>query len=149
MRNKNAARRHYVAPFINADLVPTVADALPLAKFITDITDGSDDQTDEFADYAGDGTVQTDIVGIQESWDISGTFDADDEAQALIADMKRKVGNDRKLWHLIVDSNATELVVGVATALSIVAGSGAADEHEEFSCTLQYDQRPTVEPYNG
>jgi hypothetical protein len=143
MRNKNAKRQHFVAPF-TGNTEPATTDFIPLAKFITDITDGSEDQTDEFADYAGDGTVQTDIIGIQESWDISGTFDATDEAQALIAGMKRKVGTDRKLWHLIIDSNGTEEVVGVATALSIVAGSGAADEHEAFSCTLKFDQRPTV-----
>ena len=144
MRNKNAKRQHFVAPFNGEANAPAVAEFLPLAKFITEITDGSDDMTDEFADYAGDGTVQTDIIGIQESWDISGTFDATDPAQALIAGMKREVGNARKLWHRIVDSNGTEEVIGVATALSIVAGSGAAEDHEEFSCTLQYDQRPTV-----
>ena len=144
MRNKNAKRQHFVAPFTTGETVPSMENFLPLAKFITEITDGSDDQTDEFADYAGDGTVQTDIIGIQESWNISGTFDATDEAQGLIAGMKRKVGNDRKLWHLIIDSNGTEEIVGVATALSIIAGSGSADEHEEFSCTLQFDQRPEV-----
>jgi len=144
MRNKNAKRQHFVAPFLGEGSAPSAAEFLPLAKFITEITDGSDDMTDEFADYAGDGTVQTDIIGIQESWDISGTFDATDPAQALIAGMKRKVGNERKVWHRIVDSNGTEEVVGVATALSIVAGSGAAEDHEEFSCTLQYDQRPAV-----
>ena len=146
MRNKNAKREHYVAAFTGEGSDPAEANFFQLAKYITDITDGSDDKTDEFADYAGDGTVQTDIIGIQESWDISGTFDATDEAQALIAGMKRKVGNERKLWHRIVDSNGAEEIVGVATALSIVAGSGAADEHEEFSCTLQFDQRPTVNP---
>ncbi|MCL2559273.1 MAG: phage tail protein [Turicibacter sp.] len=144
MRNKNAKRQHFVAPFTGAEAAPAMAEFLPLAKFITDITDGSDDQTDEFADYAGDGTVQTEITGIQESWDISGTFDVTDPAQALIAGMKRKVGNERKVWHMIIDSNGTEEVVGVATALSIVAGSGSAEDHEEFACTLQFDQRPEV-----
>jgi len=143
MRNKNAARQHFVAPF-NGGARPVEGDFLLLAKFITDITDGSDDQTDEFADYAGDGTVQTEVTGIQESWDISGTFASEDPAQALIAGMKRKVGDERKLWHKIISSDGTEEVVGIATALSIVAGSGAADEHEEFSCTLQYDQMPDV-----
>ena len=144
MRNKNAARQHFVAPFTLGGSEPAMTEFLPLARFITEITDSTEDQTDEFADYAGDGTMQTDIIGIQEAWDISGTFDATDPAQALIAGMKREVGNGRKLWHLIIDSNGTEEVVGVATALDIIAGSGAAEEHEEFSCTLQYDQRPTV-----
>jgi len=144
MRNKNAKRQHFVAPFTGNLEIPATAEFLPLAKFITEISDSSDDQTDEFADYAGDGTVQTEVTGIQEAWDFSGTFDSTDAAQALIAGMKRAAGNDRKVWHLIIDSNGTEEVVGVATALSIVAGSGSADEHEEFSCTLQYDQRPTV-----
>jgi len=141
-RNKNAKRQHFVAAFTGEGNAP--AEFYPLAKFITEITDGSEDKTDEFADYAGDGTVQTDIIGIQESWDVSGTFDLTDEAQALIAGMKRKVGNERKVWHKIIDSNNTEEVMGVATVLDIIAGSGAAEEHEEFSCTLQFDQRPAV-----
>jgi len=143
MRNKNAKRQHFVAPF-TGDSEPSMAEFLPLAKYITEITDGSEDTTDEFADYAGDGTVQTDIIGIQESWDITGTFDATDAAQALVASMKREVGNGRKLWHLIIDSNGTQEVIGVATAINIISGSGAAEEHEEFSCTLQFDQRPLV-----
>ena len=145
MRNKNAQRQHFVAPFLGEETPPTNTTFLPLAKYITEITDGTDDVTDEFADYAGDGTVQTDIVGIQEAWNITGTFDATDEAQALIANMKRKIGTGRKLWHRIIDSNGTEEIVGVATALSIIAGSGAAEDHEEFSCTLQFDKRPTVQ----
>jgi len=149
MRNKNAKRQHFVAPYVGNDTVPAMTEFLPLAKYITEIADGSEDQTDEFADYAGDGTVQTDITGIQESWDVSGTFDATDAAQGLIAGMKRETGNARKLWHFIIDSNGTEEVFGVATALSIIAGSGAAEEHEEFSCTLQFDQRPTVRPHAG
>ena len=143
MRNKNAKRQHFVAPFVG-DTEPSMDEFLPLAKYITEITDGSEDKTDEFADYAGDGTIQTDIIGIQEAWEITGSFDATDEAQALIAGMKRQFGNERKLWHLIIDSNNTEEVVGVATALNIIAGSGAAEEHEEFSCTLQFNQRPVV-----
>ena len=143
MRNKNAARQHSVAPYAGEAVAPATGFE-PLAKFITEITDSSDDVTDEFADYAGDGTVQTDVIGIQEAWDVSGTFDITDPAQALIAGMKRATGNGRKVWHKIENSNGTEVVVGVATVLSIVAGSGAADEHEEFSCTLQYDQRPEI-----
>ena len=144
MRNKNAKRQHFIAPYDGNPDVPATGEFLALAKFITEITDSSDDQTDEFADYAGDGTVQTEVTGIQESWNISGTYDATDAAQSLIAGMKRESGNNRKVWHMIIDSNNTEEVVGVATALNIIAGSGSADEHEEFSCTLQYDQRPTV-----
>ena len=145
-RNKNAKRQHFVAPF-SAE-VPAMTEFMPLAKYITEITDASEDMTDEFADYAGDGTVMVDVVGIQEAWEATGTFDATDEAQAFIAGLKRETGNDRKLWHLIVDSNGTEEIFGVATALNVVAGSGAAEEHEEFSCTLQFDQRPAVRPHS-
>jgi len=143
MRNKNAARQHFVAPYLGENVAPTTG-FLPLAKYISEITDSSEDVIDEFADYAGDGTVQSDVTGIQEAWDVTGTFDATDAAQALIAGKKRSIGNDRKVWHKIIDSNGTEQVLGVATAKSIVAGSGAAEELEEFSCTLQYDQRPDV-----
>ena len=141
-RNKNAKREHFVAAYVDGGAEP--ATFLPLARFITEITDGTEDTTDEFADYSGDGTVQTDVVGIVESWDVSGTYDATDEAQALIAGMKRATGAGRKVWHKIVNSNGTEEVVGIATALDIVAGSGAAEEMEEFSCTLQFNQMPEV-----
>jgi len=146
-RNKNAKRQHFVAPY--ATDVPAMAEFMPLSRFITEITDSSEDTTDEFADYAGDGTVTTDVIGIQESWDVSGTFDVTDPAQAFIAGLKREIGTARKLWHMIVDSNGNEEIYGVATALNIIAGSGAAEEHEEFSCTLQFDQRPEVRPHAG
>lgn len=150
MRNKNAARQHYVAPLCEDALKDALEGHFddccfyPLAKYITDITDSSDDVTDEFADYAGDGTVKTDVTGFNEAWDVSGTFDSTDYAQALIAGMKRETGNGRKLAHKIVSPDGTQTVIGVATALSIVTGSGAADEHEEFSCTLRFDQKPFV-----
>jgi len=144
MRNKNAQRQHFVAPFTTNGIAPASNLFLPLAKYITDITDSTDDQTDEFTDYAGDGTPQVEVTGFQEAWEVSGTFDSTDPAQALIAGMKRNIGNGRKLWHRIVESNGQRAIVGVATALDIVSGSGSADEHEEFSCTLKFDQRPTV-----
>jgi len=133
-RNKNAVRQHFVAPY--GETVPAMGEFLPLAKFITEITDASDDTIDEFADYAGDGTIQSDVTGIQEAWDVSGTFDITDPAQALIASKKRETGVGRKLWHMIIDSNGTEEIFGVATALDIIAGSGAAEDHEELCDTL-------------
>jgi len=149
MRNKNAKRQHFVAPYNGGNDVPVMAEFMPLARFITEITDGSEDKIDEFADYAGDGTIMVDVIGIQEAWEVTGSFDATDAAQAHIASLKRETGAARKVWHLIVDSNGEEEVFGVATVLSIIAGSGAAEEHEEFSCTLQFDQRPDVRPHVG
>lgn len=145
MRKKNALREHWIAPY-GEGVKPVEDDGfLELAKWIEDIEDSTDENVEDYGDYAGDGNPKTEIVSVSEKWTFTGTYDAEDPAQKMIAEMKRKTGDDRKLWHKIVQTDGTT-VLGVATASEIIAGSGNALEFETFSCVLNYDNIPEVTP---
>lgn len=141
-RKKNALRGHFIAELDETDKtkVPTVW--LELAKWITEITDDTDEGSEEVGYYDGDGTPTTEIVTIAEKWTVTGTYDATDAAQALVASKKRVLGDARKVWHKIVQTDG-KTFAGIATLSEIKAGTGEATTYEEFSCVLNYDQIPT------
>ena len=145
-RKKNALREHEIAPWTTGQTEPPTSGFLPLAEFITTITDSSEENTENFADYAGDGNEVEYLVGRSEKWDVEGTWNPDNPAQKLIADMKRKQSDDeRKIWHRITENDGT-VVVGPAKVLNIVAGSGDAAAYEDFKCSINYDGTPEVAP---
>ena len=139
---KNVKRKHYIAPYVDGGAMPAESAWLPLGDGITDISDSTDEQTDDKAYYSGDGTVTTRITGIAGSYDFSGDYLAEDPAQALIEDMKYKLGAGRKVWHRVIRSDGKKQWVGHATVSGIVAGSGAAETDEEFACSIKFDQIP-------
>ncbi len=51
-RNKNALRKHYVQPYVEGS-EPSKEGWLHLAKYITDIGVEPNEETEEYADYAG------------------------------------------------------------------------------------------------
>ena len=144
MRQKNAKRRHFVAPWTSDDKKPEEEDYLPLAKWIPTIEDDSDEDTDDYGDYAGDGANRTILNGRSEKWNFEGTYDPEDKAQKLIAE-RVTTDDGRKLWHKIIETNGTT-VEGVAAAMEIKAGSGDATDYEEFSGHLDYVRTPEVTP---
>ena len=144
-RNKNAKRQHEVADWATGQTEPPTT-WLALAKFIPTITDASSDVTEAFADYAGDGTETDYLVSRPEVWDVEGHWDPTDAAQALITSKKRAQNDDeRKVWHRITENDGT-VVVGIAKALNIVAGSGDASAYEEFKCSLHFVNTPDINP---
>lgn len=150
-RNKNALRKHLVADFdpTSRDTVPTDEEFHELAHWITDIEDGSDETIEEYADYAGDGTPKDEVTTFKEAYDVTGTYDPEDPAQALIASKKRTLGDGRKVWHRIITADGSKQYTGVATLSAIVAGSGNAAEYEAFGCRIAYDslaEEKSVEP---
>lgn len=142
-RNKNALRKHEIAPF--GEGVEPVTGYLELATYISSITDDTDEEIDDAAYYDGDGTPGNEVVSLSEVWTVEGTYDALDPAQKFIAEMKRKVGASRKIWHKITYVDGT-VVEGPANVTGIVAGGGEATEYEAFGCVLNYTRIPTVKP---
>lgn len=140
-KQKNALRKHLIAPYTTDGKQPEEGAFLPLARWISNITDDTDEKEEATGYYDGDGTEQTEIVGIAEKWAFEGTYDSADPAQELIAGMKREVGEKRKVWHKIVQTNG-DVYVGVATVSGIKAGSGEATVFEEFAATLNFDFIP-------
>lgn len=141
-RQKNALRGHFVAPY-NGGTEPTGESTwLELAKWITDVSDDTDEKTEDQAFYDGDGTEETSVISVKGAYTFEGTYDPDDKAQALIAAMKYKTGDERKVWHKVVQSDKKKQFVGVATVTEIKAGSGAAADYEAFGCKISYNATP-------
>jgi|LSQX01.2.fsa_nt_gb hypothetical protein len=143
-RNKNALRQHYVAEVPSTGL-PDEGDYKLLAQWISDISDETDENVESTAFYDGDGTPTSDVTSVAMAWSFEGFYDSANEAQALIQAMKLLTGDGRKIYHKIIESDGTKQYVGVATVTDIVTGGGAAEDYEEFSCTITYDKIPTYE----
>ena len=142
-RLKNALRGHFIAAFDPASPKTEPTAYLELAKWISSVSDDTDEQTDDTGYYSGDGTQETTVIGVSGSYGFEGSYDAEDPAQALVAGMKYKIGDGRKAWHKVVSADGTKQWVGVGTVTDIVVGAGDATEYEDFSCTITYNQIPT------
>lgn len=146
-RKKNALRKHEVAEFEGYDpetglAISVVAGSYKhLGKWVTTMADDTQEETETGGDYAGDGTPTTEVVSISERWTSAGTYDAQDAAQALIASKKREIGDGRKVWHKITQTDG-KVFEGLATLTDIRAGSGDATAFEEFSATINFDTIP-------
>lgn len=141
-RQKNALRGHFIAPVTDPKTEPEKAAYKELAKWIEDVEDDTDEGTTSIAYYDGDGTEETTVTSVKGSYTFKGTYDKEDEAMALIAGLKYKLGNDRLVWHKVVDSDGKNQHVGIATVSGIKAGSGSAANYEEFSCKISYNSIP-------
>ncbi|HFI0427210.1 TPA: phage tail protein [Streptococcus suis] len=141
-KHKNALRGHFIAPFTSIDAKPSTDAWLELARWISDITDDTDEKVDEQAYYDSDGTEETVVTGVKVAYSFEGLYDPEDKAQKHIADLKLKLGNDRLVWHKVVSADKKTEWVGPATVTEIIAGSGAASEYEKFGCKISYNSIP-------
>lgn len=143
-RQKNAKRQHFIAPLDQGtpDTVPADEVFLRLAKYIETIDDDTDEETDDTGYYDGDGTTEETVTSVSGSYSVSGTYDAEDKAQALIASIRYEIGDGRRVWHRVVESNGKKSFTQVANVSGIKAGSGDATSYEEFECTLKWIKKP-------
>lgn len=145
-RQKNAKRKHFVAPFKSAGEKPEELAWLPLANYIETIEDDSDENTDSAGYYDGDGSEESVFNGRSEIWNFSGNYNPDDPAQKLIASLKRaQTDDERRIWHKIEETDGS-IVTGVAKALEIKAGGGDATDYEAFEGHLDYVKTPEITP---
>ena len=143
-RMKNAKRKHLIAPFSpeKADIVPEDNEFMPLSKYIESIEDDTDEETDDTGYYDGDGTPEETVTSVSGAYTASGIYDADDKAQAHIASMRYKIGEGRRVWHRVIESNNKKSFTQVANVSEIKAGSGDATDYEEFGCKLKWIKAP-------
>ncbi|MDT2934109.1 phage tail protein [Lactococcus lactis] len=141
-RLKNALRGHFIAPVSTTGAEPADSDYLELAKWISGVTDDTDEETDDTGFYDGDGTKETTVTGVSGAYTFDGFYDSEDPAQALVASKKYKIGDDRKLWHKIVSADGKKQWTGLATVSDIKAGDGDATDYEAFGCKLTFNQLP-------
>ncbi|AME09663.1 phage tail protein [Gemella sp. oral taxon 928] len=147
-RQKNALRKHYVAVFDSSN--PTTAPEKTayklLAKYIKTVNDETDEDTDDVAWYDGDGTPEESVISVKAGYSFEGNYDVADEAQKLIAGLKYKVGDDRKVWFKVVSSDNKTQWEAVAIVSGIKAGDGDANEYENFECTIKWTTLPKETP---
>lgn len=141
-RLKNAKRIHEIAAFdpLTGDTEPT--EWLKLAKWIETIDDETDEDTDDTGYYDGDGTPEETVLSVVGGYSFEGLYDAEDPAQALIAAMKYKTGDARRVWHRVTSADGKKRFTQIANASEIKAGAGDATEYEQFACTLKWIKEP-------
>lgn len=140
-KSKNALRGHFVQAYVPGTETPGEL-WLELAHQISTIGDDTQEETEDQGFYDGDGTPETTVISVSGAYTPEGYYDPEDPAQELIAGMKYKTGDGRKLWHKVVSSNGTKQWVGRATVSAIVAGAGDATAYETFSCNIRFDSIP-------
>ncbi|MFC5630133.1 MULTISPECIES: phage tail tube protein [Streptococcus] len=150
-RMKNAKRKHEIAPFDprNPLTEPGSDDWKRLAKYIETIDDETDEDTDDTGYYDGDGTPEETVLSVVGGYSFEGIFDPEDEAQAMIAAMKYKTGDARRVWHRVTTADGKKTYTQVANVSEIKAGAGDATAYEEFGCTIKWIKEPIEKGIGG
>lgn len=141
---KNAKRKHFVALWSaeNAATEPTGDAWKWLADGVTTAEAENDEETDDIAYYNGDGTKKTVVTSVKNGYSFEGDYIKEDEAQAIVAAMRFKTGDDRNVWFKVVDADGKTQYVGVATVSGIKIGGGEASEYEAFEATISWNAAP-------
>lgn len=141
---KNAKRKHFLAPWLST--APTTEPGNDAWKWLADgVTTAeaeNDEETDDIAYYNGDGTKKTVVTSVKNGYSFEGDYIKEDEAQAIVAGMRFKTGDDRNVWLKVVESDGKTQYVGVATVSGIKIGGGEASEYEGFEATISWNAAP-------
>jgi hypothetical protein len=141
-RKKNALRGHFIAEWDPENPTTKPTAWLELARYIQTVSDDTDEETDDTGFYDGDGTPEETVTSIKGSYTFEGFYDPADPAQKMLAGMKFKIGDGRRVWHKVVSSDNTTQWVQVANASEIVAGDGDATAFETFKAKLSWIKLP-------
>jgi len=144
-RKKNALTEYYVGAIPTDGGEP---EYFRLAKWISTVTDDSDEETEDQGFYDGDGTPETDVISVKKTYTFEGFFDSDDPAMAFIASLEFETGEKRKIMFKQVRTDGTTLE-GRATVTNIKVTGGEATEYATFECTIAWDKKPDITPPSG
>lgn len=136
-REKNALTKYYVGELTEENAT------LRLAKWISTVTDDSEEETEETGYYDGDGTPESDVISVRKVYTFEGLYDDEDPAMKFIAGLEFKTGEDRKIWFKQERTNG-DVLEGPATVTDIVVTGGEATEYATFSCAISWDKTPTI-----
>ena len=147
-RFKNALTEHYIGaiPANETDEVQY----LRLASRILEVNPSGQEDTEDYSDYAGDGTISTDVTGVRKAYDFVGQTDSSDAAQQFVAAREFDI-NDRRVMYRQVRTDGT-IFEGEATLSAIEIVGGVSSDYQPFNCTLTWVQTPTItlpEPPTG
>lgn len=135
VRKKNALTGHFIGPASGETAT------LELAKYIITVTNDRGEEVEETAFYDGDGTPVKDITSISFAYSFEGYYDAEDAAQALIAAMEFKTGDETKINYKQIRTDGKHYM-GKATVTNIQITGGEASAWAPFVCTITWDQIP-------
>lgn len=142
-REKNAKTKYFVGA------IPTDGQSQPtyfrLGKWISSVTDDSEEETEDTGFYDGDGTTETDVRSVKKIYTFEGFYDDDDPAMKFIASLEFETGEGRKIMFKQERSNG-DVLEGPATVTEIKVTGGEATEYETFSCSIAWDRKPTITP---
>lgn len=141
-RKKNALTEYHVAKLPEAE---GTAEYKRLAKWISNVSDDSDEETEDQGFYDGDGTPETDVVSVKKAYTFEGMYDENDPAMKLIADLEFETGEARKVMFKQVRTDGSTLE-GRATVTGIKVTGGEATEYAGFECAIGWDTKPKLTP---
>lgn len=139
-REKNALTKYFVAEMVEEGMEP---EYFRLAKWISTVTDDSEEEVESTAYYDGDGTPVDDVISVKKTYTFEGTRDDEDPAQNLIAGLEFETGKARKIMFKQERTNGDTLE-GPATVKEIKVTGGEASEYALFSCTISWDRKPDI-----
>lgn len=140
-RFKNALTGYFVDAWNNAS--PPTNATLELAKWISTVTDDTDETTEDQGFYDGDGTPETDVTAVKKTYTFSGFYDETDEAQKFIAGLEFATGEGRKIAFKQVRTDGSSLF-GRATVTGVKVTGGDATEYAVFECAISWDTTPEI-----
>lgn len=139
-RKKNALTEYHVGAI---PIDPATTEYNRLAKWVSTVTDDSEEETEDQGYYDGDGTPETDVISVKKSYSFEGMYDEDDPAMKFIASLEFETGEARKVMFKQVRTNGDTLE-GKATVSEIKVTGGEATEYATFECTIGWDKKPTI-----
>lgn len=139
-REKNALTKYYVADMVEDGMEP---EYLRLAKWISSVTDDSEEEVESTAYYDGDGTPEDDVISVKKTYTFEGARDDEDPAQNLIAGLEFETGEARKIMFKQERTNG-DILEGPATVKEIKVTGGEASEYALFSCAISWDRKPDI-----
>lgn len=138
MRKKNALTKYYVAAIPEDGQEP---EYFRLGKWINNVEDDSDEETEDQGFYDGDGTAETDVISVKKTYTFSGYYDDEDPAMRFIGSLEFETGEARKIMFKQERTNG-QVLEGIATVSGIVTTGGEATEYATFECTISWDRKP-------
>ena len=140
-RKKNALTKYFVGPWTDDTSTATQR----LAKWISSVTDDSDESTEDSAFYDGDGTPESDVVSVKKSYSFEGMYDETDPAMKYIASLEFETGEGRNIAFKQERTDGS-ILEGRATVTEIKVTGGEASEYATFGCSISWDSKPKITP---
>lgn len=139
-RKKNALTEYHVGSIPVAE---GAAEYLRLAKWVSTVTDDSEEEVEDQAFYDGDGTPEDDVISVKKTYTFEGMYDEEDPAMKFVAGLEFETGEARKIMFKQVRTNS-DTFEGKATLKEIKVTGGEASEYATFECAISWDRKPTI-----